>query len=145
MTGLLTKEQIAYTRISWNRCKSRCHNPKDPDYARYGGAGITVCDHWRYSFENFLEDMGPRPQGLTLDRIDSKGHYELYHRNTGELQCRWANSEQQNRHAVTELTYKGRTQSLGAWAKEIGMKQTTLSMRLKKMSLEEAIETPVAK
>ena len=140
-----TRQEINYTRISWNRCISRCHNKNDPDYHRYGAKGIKVCDHWRSSFENFLEDMGVRPQNQTLDRIDPKGNYELYNA-AGELQCRWATSQVQNRHAVTELTYKGKTQALGLWAEEIGIKQTTLSMRLKKgMSVEEAFETPVAK
>ncbi len=146
MSAALTKQQINYTRISWNRCISRCHNKNDPDYDRYGAKGIKVCDHWRFSFDNFLEDMGPRPEGLTLDRIDSKGNYELYDPVTGKLQCRWATSAEQNRHAQTLLEYKGKTQALGVWAEEIGIKQTTLSMRLKKgMSVEEAFETPVAK
>ncbi len=130
---------VEYTRVSWVRCINRCHNENDPDYHRYGKRGIIVCERWRFSFANFLKDMGLRPQGLTLDRIKSEGNYEPGN-------CRWATAEVQNRHAQNLLTYKGKTQPLGVWAVELGIKQTTLSMRLKKgLSVEEAFETPVMK
>jgi hypothetical protein len=60
----------------WSAMKDRCHNPNNKQYADYGGRGITVCDRWRNSFPNFLEDMGERPEGLTLERSDNDGNYE---------------------------------------------------------------------
>lgn len=131
-------DPIRYTKISWYRMNSRCHNPKDPDYWRYGGQGIAVCPEWRASFEIFFADMGLRPYGMTLDRKDSTLGYT-------KDNCRWATSKVQNRHSQTLLTYKGVTKSLGEWAAEYGLKQTTLTMRLKRMSLQEALTTPVQK
>lgn len=132
----MAKSPVEYTKVSWQRAISRCHNPNDPDYERYGKRGIQVCERWRYSFVAFLADMGLRPEGHTLDREDSKGNYEPGN-------CRWATSQVQNRHAQRLITYNGQTKPLGEWAKELGINQTTLSMRLKKMPVEQAFTMPV--
>jgi len=68
--------------------KSRCLNPKVANYKDYGGRGITICDRWKESFENFLKDMGTRPDGSSIDRIDVNGNYEPGN-------CRWATAKVQ--------------------------------------------------
>ena len=73
---------------SWSNMLTRCYNPNSTQYKWYGGRGIKVCDRWRNSYENFLEDMGRCPEGLTLDRIGVNGNYSSEN-------CRWASWEVQ--------------------------------------------------
>jgi hypothetical protein len=75
------------TYLSWQNMRQRCNNPNVPRWANYGGRGITVCARWN-SFESFLADMGERPEGKTLDRVDNDGNYEPGN-------CRWATSAEQ--------------------------------------------------
>jgi len=93
------------TYRSWNALKNRCFNPKAPKYKSYGAKGITVCPRWRESFEAFLADVGERPLGTTIDRIDgSKGYLcgRLECCGQNETNCRWATpaEQKQNQNAV---------------------------------------------
>ena len=110
---------------SWQSMKRRCYKITARRYKDYGGRGIRVCKHWM-KFENFLRDMGPKPTGMTLERIDNnKGYYPS--------NCKWASYKEQarNRRRKTRLiTFKGRTQCLLDWAAEVGIKPTTLYARL---------------
>lgn len=79
------------THKSWDAMMQRCTNPNHEAYDRYGGAGIEVCDRWRNSFSLFVEDMGIRPPGTTIERIDNDVGYEPGN-------CRWATWTEQGRH-----------------------------------------------
>lgn len=78
----------AYT--SWKEMIRRCSNPKSSSFSRYGGRGISVCERWN-NYLHFKEDMGERPSGKTLDRINPNGNYE-------PSNCRWATSKTQSRN-----------------------------------------------
>ncbi|MFJ9112967.1 hypothetical protein [Streptomyces sp. NPDC102283] len=76
--------------MTWGDMVNRCTNATHKRWADYGGRGITVCERWR-KFDNFLADMGERPEGMTLDRIDNDRGYELGN-------CRWVSQSEQNRN-----------------------------------------------
>lgn len=76
------------TYHTWDAMVQRCHNPRHSKYYMYGARGISVCDSWRDSFSRFLEDMGERPNGRTIDRLNPNGNYEAEN-------CRWATARQQ--------------------------------------------------
>lgn len=78
-----------YLYNTWLNIKQRCLNPNNNNYPKYGGRGITICDNWRDSFCSFLSDMGDRPEGTTLDRIDGSLGYS-------KGNCRWVNIQTQN-------------------------------------------------
>lgn len=73
---------------AWASMKRRCYNHNVEKYEHYGGRGITVCDRWKDSFVNFLDDMGRCPEGLSLDRINNDGHYEPGN-------CKWSTQFEQ--------------------------------------------------
>lgn len=85
------------TFLSWQAMRSRCNNVNSKKYPRYGGRGIKVCQEWNDSFEAFLKDMGERPKGSTLDRVDVDGDYCLEN-------CRWADKETQAKNRDTSLS-----------------------------------------
>lgn len=108
----------------WSSMIMRCTNPNDKSFPRYGGRGIKVCERWM-KFENFLADMGDRPNGLTLDRIDNSGIYE-------PSNCRWATATEQSRNKRNNrvIAISGRSQCLTDWAKEVGVNEVTVQSRL---------------
>jgi hypothetical protein len=129
------------TYHSWDDMIKRCNNPKNKYYKNYGGRGISVCERW-LRFENFLEDMGKCPKGLSIDRINNNRNY--YKEN-----CRWATTKEQNRNKRNNLTLAcfEKSQLLIEWAEEYKVNYKTLWNRIyiRKLSIEKALTTPVRK
>lgn len=111
------------THRTWISMRRRCNEASHDQYKYYGGAGIKVCERWQDSFENFLADMGERPEGMTLDRKDPKGDYE-------PSNCRWATQKEQMNNTTRSVKFEGKT--LTEWSEELGIQYATLSYRLRK-------------
>ena len=111
----------------WIQMVRRCHRnkPDSKTWAGYQGRGISVCDRWRYSVANFYADMGPRPEGMTLERKDNDGNYEPDN-------CKWATrKEQANNHRYHRLLTLGdKTMNLTQWSEATGISHATLYYRL---------------
>lgn len=124
------------TYASWAAMLNRCRHPENNPYGTY--KGVSVCDRW-LKFENFLADMGIRPEGTSLDRFpDGEGDY-------CPENCRWATPREQalNRKTTRWLEWEGEVYSLKDLAIHAGVKRLTLLMRLKRgWSIEKAVTTP---
>jgi hypothetical protein len=122
---------------TYKSMRVRCRDQENP---RYGGRGITVCDRWLENFFNFAEDMGPRPEGTTLDRIDNDLGYSPEN-------CRWATPKEQNRNCARTkfVTYRGETKTLAEWCELLNFSTTAIHNRIFVMGwpIDEAFETPV--
>lgn len=125
-----------HTWYTWQSMKSRCLYRGNIDYWNYGGRGIIVCERW-LTFENFYADMGERPEGQTIDRINMDGNYEPGN-------CRWATHKQQanNKRSNRFLTHNGQTMTINQWAKIINISSQGLGGRFKRgWSTEKALTT----
>lgn len=112
--------------VLWQAIKQRCYNPKNTAFPRYGGRGIYVCERW-HIFENFLTDIGDRPLGYTLDRINNDGPYSPEN-------CRWATRKEQanNRFINVRITHDGMTLTAMQWSERLGIHINTLLLRYRK-------------
>lgn len=122
----------------WSGMLQRCKNPKTRCFGRYGARGIKVCKRW-LKFENFLADMGERPAGKSIDRIDNDGNYE-------PSNCRWATDREQhrNRSDNVRLTFNGTTRSLVEWEECLGLPRGILKDRLRSgWTTEKALTCPI--
>lgn len=123
---------------TWRNMLGRCLNPKLPKFKDYGARGITVCPRW-VNFKDFEDDVtaeiGPRPDGCSLDRRNNDGNYE-----PGNI--RWATPAEQceNTRRAHKLEFAGKSQSLSAWAREVGVDRRTILKRLQAgWSVEQAL------
>jgi hypothetical protein len=111
---------------TWQAIKRRCYLKSDKRFEHYGARGITVCERWKDSFENFLEDMGmPESYDMSIDRINVDGNYE-------PINCRWATIIEQanNKRNNRVIEAFGKSMNLSQWASEVGIKRETIARRL---------------
>ena len=124
--GMSTDPKFKAEYQAWRAMKRRCYNKNCPDYPKYGGAGIFVCDRWKNDFAAFFSDMGHRPSSAhSMDRKDGLLGYS-------KENCRWATKEEQSRDRpefVIPLSYNGVTKTLAEWANEMGIHPQTLYNR----------------
>lgn len=113
------------TYKSWQQMMARCHNPLHDGYATYGARGIEVVERW-HSFSQFLEDMGVRPEGMSLDRKNNDLGY-------GPDNCKWSTPKQQavNRKTTVVVLHDGQEFCLKDAAKKAGVEYTQASKKLK--------------
>lgn len=122
--GLAREHRGAFN--TWRSMNYRCYSPNYEKYEKYGARGVAVCDRWRTSFAAFLEDMGDRPEGMTLDRINRFGNYE-------PSNCRWADAKTQANNRSIPGRYcelNGVTKTIKGWAAAYGIPYPTVLGRM---------------
>lgn len=117
--GGYTATYTAYSHMMY-----RCYNSNDKYFYNYGGRGISVCERWKNNFNNFLTDMGEKPENTELDRIDNNGNYEPGN-------CRWTTKTQnlRNTRANAYIEYNGRNLCVAEWSDITGLSQSTINRR----------------
>ena len=128
---------LSATYNTWVNMVGRCTSKSHGKYARYGAVGISVCDRWLH-FENFLSDMGERPDGCTIDRIDGNSGYSPEN-------CRWADIKTQQRNLKSNVfvEFQGQRRCVSEWAEIYGLNKTLLCWRVRNgWPVEEALLTP---
>ena len=111
----------------WANIKTRCYNSNIPNYKRYGGRGITMCEEWKNNFQSFYDwsmSHGYSDE-LTLDRIDNDGNYE-------PSNCRWVTMKEQDNHRSNNviLTLNGESHTIPEWSEILGIKQHVIRNRI---------------
>lgn len=139
--GFARSGKVTPTWNCWSQMKQRCENPNNTVFRHYGGRGISVCVRWK-RFENFLKDMGKKPSGHQIDRIDNNGNYEPNN-------CRWATKKEQARNTRTNRFYNtafGITGCLAYLCERFKVNYKTVWKRLDDgWSIENALGTPIRK
>lgn len=129
------------TYQTWSNMKKRCYNVACKDFPQYGGRGIKVCKRWRDSFQAFFYDMGERPKGLTLDRINNNGDY-------APENCRWATTREQSLNTSRNVcvTIGSKTHTITQWCEILGLdKGVIFSRHHRGWSPYKALTTPIVK
>lgn len=125
------------TYACWKGMRGRCNTKSNSGFKNYGARGVRVCSRWK-DFCLFLNDMGVRPPGLTIERIDNEQGYSPEN-------CRWASrlEQNQNTRTVRLLTHNGQTMSMSAWGRELMISRRTISNRISwGWSVERALTMP---
>jgi hypothetical protein len=123
------------TQTSWVEMRRRCYSKHRKEYPNYGGRGITVCERWLNSFDNFLSDMGPKPAGTTIERRDNNGNY-------CPENCYWADRKTQERNKRSNAVYEfyGVKMTVAEASEKFGINYQTLWGRIRRgLSPEQAV------
>lgn len=128
--------RLKRTNQCWRDMRQRCLNPNSHRYYTHGGRGIDICERWG-SFNNFLKDMGLKPDGYTLERIDNESGYSPEN-------CKWATPAEQARNRRTNvfITFKDETKTIMDWALTVGVSFQSMKKRLRRWNIEKALTTP---
>lgn len=124
---------------AWNGMLARCYTPSHTSFHLYGGRNVQVCERWRQSFDNFFADLGERPAGCSLGRIDNARDYSPEN-------VRWETDREQmnNTRSNRLLTYGGLTLTVAQWSRRTGISYTAIWQRLDSgWTVEDALTKPV--